>query len=160
MARKTFANPGNYHEIVTRLGKIEPGSVRRWGKMTPHEMVCHLCDSLRLVMGDRACAPAPRKELPAPFLPRSFVKWVALEMPMRWPQGVPTRPEIDPQDRGTRPAVFETDKRELLALHERFMRRPMDFSFAAHPIFGVMSEPEWMRWAYLHADHHLRQFGL
>jgi hypothetical protein len=29
----------------------------------------------------------------------------------------------------------------------------------AHPIFGPMSEAAWLRWGYLHADHHLRQFG-
>jgi len=28
-----------------------------------------------------------------------------------------------------------------------------------HPIFGGMSERAWLRWAYLHTDHHLRQFG-
>ena len=28
-----------------------------------------------------------------------------------------------------------------------------------HPIFGAMSVKDWMRWGYLHADHHLRQFG-
>jgi hypothetical protein len=56
--------------------------------------------------------------------------------------------------------VFEADMRTLLALNERFVRRPMDYSFAPHPIFGVMNESEWLRWAYLHMDHHLRQFGL
>jgi hypothetical protein len=29
----------------------------------------------------------------------------------------------------------------------------------AHPLFGRMSDADWLRWAYLHADHHLRQFG-
>ena len=28
-----------------------------------------------------------------------------------------------------------------------------------HPMFGPMSAADWMRWGYLHADHHLRQFG-
>ena len=28
-----------------------------------------------------------------------------------------------------------------------------------HPIFGRMSQRAWLRWAYLHMDHHLRQFG-
>jgi hypothetical protein len=28
-----------------------------------------------------------------------------------------------------------------------------------HPIFGPLSYPQWMRWGYLHCDHHLRQFG-
>lgn len=28
-----------------------------------------------------------------------------------------------------------------------------------HPIFGRLSRAAWLRWAYLHMDHHLRQFG-
>ncbi len=128
--------------------------------MTPHEMVCHLSDSYLMVMGEKPCSLAPRNEQPAPFLPRALVKWVALELPMKWPHGVPTRPEVDPRRGGTHPDVFDADLSKLLALQERFVRRPMDFSYAAHPIFGVMNESEWMRWAYLHADHHLRQFGL
>jgi hypothetical protein len=30
----------------------------------------------------------------------------------------------------------------------------------AHPIFGPMSDAAWLRWGYLHMDHHLRQFGV
>ena len=26
-------------------------------------------------------------------------------------------------------------------------------------LWGKMSARDWMRWGYLHADHHLRQFG-
>jgi hypothetical protein len=29
----------------------------------------------------------------------------------------------------------------------------------SHPMFGGMTAKDWMRWGYLHADHHLRQFG-
>ena len=25
---------------------------------------------------------------------------------------------------------------------------------------GTLSEAAWLRWAYLHTDHHLRQFGV
>ena len=28
-----------------------------------------------------------------------------------------------------------------------------------HPFFGAMSPNQWLRWGYLHTDHHLRQFG-
>ena len=28
-----------------------------------------------------------------------------------------------------------------------------------HAIFGAMTASDWMRWGFLHADHHLRQFG-
>jgi len=38
-------------------------------------------------------------------------------------------------------------------------RTPASFA-ATHPLFGPMNYEDWMRWGYLHADHHLRQFGL
>ena len=30
---------------------------------------------------------------------------------------------------------------------------------ARHPLFGPLTDAAWLRWAYLHMDHHLRQFG-
>ena len=45
----------------------------------------------------------------------------------------------------------------LGATMHRFTARH-DFSSAVHPLFGPLTEPEWKRWGYLHADHHLRQF--
>jgi len=47
----------------------------------------------------------------------------------------------------------------LRSLLERFTKQPRDFTCAAHRHFGAMSEKQWMRLAFLHADHHLRQFG-
>jgi hypothetical protein len=32
-------------------------------------------------------------------------------------------------------------------------------AMAKHAIFGAMSRREWLRWGWLHADHHLRQFS-
>jgi hypothetical protein len=91
--------------------------------------------------------------------PRSLLKWVALWAPMPWPKGFKTVPELDQQVCGTQPAVFESDVRELQSLVERFAHQPRDFQWQPHPYFGQMSEKEWMRLAYLHMDHHLRQFG-
>jgi len=47
----------------------------------------------------------------------------------------------------------------LRAAFERFTRQPLEYELQTHPIFGQMTEKEWMRWGYLHSDHHLRQFG-
>ena len=97
--------------------------------------------------------------------PRGFSVWpakkyVALYAPMQWPQGVPTRPEFDQLGGGGTPtAQFDADVRSLLETAERFSRTPRDFTFRPHPMFKVMSEGQWMRWGYLHMDHHLRQFG-
>ena len=72
-----------------------------------------------------------------------------------------TRPEIDQHGGGgTPPADFEVDRALLLHLVERFTAKLPDFKFAPHPMFLEMNEREWMRWGYLHSDHHLRQFGV
>jgi hypothetical protein len=49
-------------------------------------------------------------------------------------------------------AVVESiEKMEELAAGTRWA--------STHPMFGVMTVGDWRRWGYLHADHHLRQFG-
>jgi len=151
--KKSLTQPACKAEIVTRIGGVQVDSARRWGIMTAPQMICHLSDSYLGVMGGKFISPA------SPNPAKGLIKWIALYAPLHWPKGVRTRPEIDQTIGGTAPAEFETDKRRLLELVERFSRRPRDFALQSHPIFGAMSESDWMRWGYLHADHHLRQFG-
>ncbi|HVH72846.1 MAG TPA: DUF1569 domain-containing protein [Candidatus Dormibacteraeota bacterium] len=150
---KTLRKLSNKAEILRRLETLQPTSQRRWGSMSAHNMICHLSDGFRLYMGDRPAKPAP---LPAP---RLLLKWVALWAPIPWPHGFKTMPEIDQDAGGTRPTKFARDMLELCQLIERFTQPPGRFCAEGHPHFGRLSEKEWMRLAYLHADHHLRQFG-
>jgi hypothetical protein len=151
---KTMARPADKAEILRRLKLLRPDCTRRWGRMSAHQMVCHLSDAFRLVTHQRTASPATG------FVQSTLIKWIALYMPVRWPQGVPTRPEMDQEVEGTKPAEFAKDLAELESLVETVANIPKDHSWPAHPIFGRMSESAWMRWAYLHVDHHLRQFGL
>jgi hypothetical protein len=91
-------------------------------------------------------------------LQRTMVKWIALYAPLRWPAGILTRPEIDQEIMGTRPVDFTEDVALLAALVE-VMTACANVDHPPHPIFGSMSHAAWLRWAYLHMDHHLRQFG-
>ena len=151
---KTLRHPADKKELLARLQSVSPASARRWGKMSAHQAICHLSDAFRLYMGLRAARP-----LPIPY-PRVVLKWTALWAPIPWPRGFKTAPEMDQEAEGTRPTVFEEDVRALQRLVDRFTRQPRDFEWAqSHPHFGKMSETEWMRLAYLHVDHHLRQFG-
>ncbi len=61
---------------------------------------------------------------------------------------------------GTRPVEFSRDKAALAAAIERFARQPNTSRFSRHPTFGELTKWEWIRWGYLHADHHIRQFGV
>jgi len=151
---KTLANPENKLEIVRRLRAIGPGSQRRWGRMTAAEMICHLSDALRVAMREKEAKPISN------WFSRSMMKWVALGFPMKWPHGVSTVPECEAGVGGTKPGEIESDLQELRELMEQFTRQPRGFEFAEHAIFGRLTEEEWMRWGYLHLDHHLRQFGI
>ena len=149
---KTLHDPAAQKEILERLDRVTPESPRLWGRMTASQMICHLTDSFRGVLGDFPVSTGPGP-LPGPIL-----KFVALRMPIQWPHNVQTRPEVDQEIRGTRPAEFAADVAALKSTLHRFVSNPQAIG-PRHPIFGPMSEFEWMRWGYLHMDHHLRQFG-
>ena len=151
---KTLAQEPCRAEIVRRLMTVRPDSASRWGRMSAHQMVCHLSDGFRMVIGRKPVSDATGR------LQRTLVKWTALYLPLRWPADLPTRPEIDQcQGGGTRPGDFATDVAELRALMELMTTREPGFEWPTHPIFGRMSKAAWLRWAYLHTDHHLRHFG-
>ena len=149
---KTMARAQDKEEIVRRLRTIRADSGRRWGRMSAHQMICHLSDSFLAVTGQRDVSPA------SGLLQSTVIKWIALYAPLKWPRGVPTRPEVDQEVGGTKPSHFAADVTQLEMLVELITTRKGCFG-PTHPIFGNMSNTDWMRWAYLHMDHHLRQFG-
>lgn len=149
---KTLLNSDDKAEIFARLRRLRHDSQRRWGKMTAHQAICHLSDSFMCKFGERESTNASN------FFTKTVMKWVALKAPMPWPHGVKTMPENDQLIGGTPPVEFERDRQQLEALIERFCQ-PMN-NMSPHPYFGQLTEAEWLRWGYLHCDHHLRQFGV
>lgn len=103
-------------------------------------------------MGEKEVSPAPV------FLPRPILIWIILWAPVKWPHNVQTRPEIAQETGGTPPVEFERDRRALLDSMERFCTAP-DSRRTPHPMMGSLNRVQWMRWGYLHMDHHLRQFS-
>ena len=149
---KTLANERDRTALLARLRALRPDCPRRWGRMSVHQMVCHLADNFRMALGLR-----PVEATPVP-LPRAFVKWGALYAPIPWPKGIPTSVETDQERGGTRPVEFAADLAEAVALFERVATQAR-LEKRAHTVFGSMTAADWLRWAYLHTDHHLRQFG-
>jgi hypothetical protein len=150
---KTFAREDCRADIIRRLRQVRPDSVRRWGTMTPHQMICHCADACRMASGEATPADISTR------VTRGPIKWIALYAPLPWPTGIQTVPEFDQRTCGTRPGAFEADVATLEALLGTIRARGDGAPWPRHPIFGRMSERAWLRWAYLHMDHHLRQFG-
>jgi hypothetical protein len=150
---KTLGHPPDAAELVQRLRTLRAESAARWGRMTAPQMICHVGDALRMALGEQ-----PVSDGSAPLL-RTIVKWIALYVPLAWPAGLLTRPEIDQvAGGGTRPGEFARDVAQVEALLTLVASARSD-SWPIHPIFGRLSHNAWLRWAYLHTDHHLRQFG-
>jgi hypothetical protein len=150
---KTLAHEQDRAEIAQRLATIRPDARPQWGKMSAHQMVCHLSDSFRLALGRKSARNA------SGVVQRTVVKWIALYLPVRWPAELVTVPEMDQEVGGTRPIRFEADLAEVWELLNAFTTGEPDGGSPRHPIFGKLSRRAWLRWGYLHTDHHLRQFG-
>src|SRR5262245_40064914 len=135
----TLARNRDAEEIVRRLRTLSPDSVRRWGRMSVHQMVCHLADSCRMATGEKPVLPL------SSLMQRTLTKWIALYLPLRWPAGISTVPEIDQYIQGTNPCDFTADLAEVETLVVTLAAR-RNATWPIHPIFGTMSESEWLRW--------------
>jgi hypothetical protein len=151
---KTLVHPGDAAELHERLRKVRPDLTPRWGRMSSHQMVCHLGDCFRMALREKPVSPASR------LLPQAVLKWIALYAPMPWPRGIRTRPEMDQDVGGTRPSEFAADLAQVHGLLDAMTERRGGLHGHPHPSFGFMTEADWLRWGYLHVDHHLRQFGI
>jgi hypothetical protein len=150
---KTVADPRVLASLVERLRALGPDSARRWGTLTPHEMLCHLGDATDMVLRIRPrTAPLPMRRRP---LMRLFWLW----LPVPLPRGVKTNPQHDPRAGGTRPSDFARDRARAISGLEAVAAAEPDSLEPMHGIFGAMTVRDWQRWAWRHTDYHLRQFG-
>lgn len=149
---RTLADPRDRTELIRRLRLVRPDSAPRWGRMTVRQMICHLSDAFRMATGERLVGAQ------ITLFNRTILKSVALWAPLPWPPGIATMPELDALLGGTKPARFEEDLAEVEVQLERFLSTALDRR--SHPYFGPLSTAAWMRWGWLHTDHHLRQFGV
>jgi hypothetical protein len=140
-------------EILRRLRNLRPDSKGWWGRMSPHQMICHLKVCFQMALGEKAVKSIGN------IFERTLAKWIVLNLPIPIPKDSPTLPEIDQELDGTCPLDFEKDLAELIKLVERFADQADAFYANDHPVLGKMSAQQWARWGYLHTDHHLRQFG-
>ena len=147
---QTLTTPQVLEQFEQRFRDLTPRHTAEWGTMTVHQMVLHIGDATAAVLKRRPFPPRP-----AP--PSRIAKVVVLRVLRRFPRGVRTR--ADPAAVPTDSREFETDKSRTLGLLRELAESPAHMLETSHPVFGRMSQRDWLRWAYLHTDHHLRQFG-
>ena len=152
---KTLTNADEVKGLRERLVQLDPADPALWGKMTAPDMVVHLRQIFRAVMGEIQVGTPPPMPKPVP-LPAPVLKWIALQLPLRWPTTIKTPAPFEVGSAWMNVADFEADRRDTIAAMERFAQG--GWTAADHPLFGTMSFADWTRWGWLHVDHHLRQF--
>jgi hypothetical protein len=148
---KTLSRSQDAAEIRTRILKLNKLDQPRWGVMNAPQMICHLRVPFRDALSTE---PLTRKKL---LLPAPLLKLISLRLPLPWPKNVPTLANYRVGSPGIAPTEFAADHVALLAAFDAFCAHPA--IVGDHAFFGRMSHRDWMRWGYLHPDHHLRQFG-
>jgi hypothetical protein len=147
---KSLASQAVCAETRERLRRLTPHDQALWGKMTATQMVRHLNCAYEAALGDRVVSAVPGP-------PTWLLRFAALYTPTRWPQGIPTTPELIRVLEEECSLTFAELVNEAIGKMETVASGVRWQSI--HPMFGRMSAKDWMRWGYLHADHHLRQFG-
>ena len=147
----TLANPTDAAEVRARILSLASSDAPQWGIMTANQTVCHVREAYLYALAD-----TPVALIPLPY-PPDTVKQFALELRKPWPHSTRTLPELSLDAPGMQCTTFEQDRESLLAAFVRFCA--LTNHTRDHPFFGSMQHSDWMRWGYLHADHHLRQFS-
>jgi hypothetical protein len=137
-------------ELGNRLIALTPDRRAEWGRMSAHQMVCHLTASVQMATGEKPVAP---KQLPLRY---PVIKHLVIYV-LPFPRNAPTAPELV---FASTPNAWSSDVEALQAALDRFIARGPEARWSDHPAFGRLSARAWGVLVYRHVDHHLRQFGV
>ncbi|MBV9217283.1 MAG: DUF1569 domain-containing protein [Acidobacteria bacterium] len=149
---KTIFDKETQQELHDRIGKLEPGSERQWGKMTPSQAMEHTARVLDMATSD----DQPVKQV---FIGKA-ISWIFKNKflgPEPFRPNAPTGPDYKITD----DPDFESTREKLKGLIDKFHERgEAGLDGNVHPFFGRLTGKQWGETQYKHVDHHLRQFGV
>ena len=140
-------DPAVRSNIESRLAALRPDSPRRWGSMTPDQMLWHLNQFLEFSLGEGS-HPPQKFRIPAPVM-RFFLIY------MPWPKGAPTHPSA----RALATHDFEAERARCRQLIDRFVSKPIDGPWPEDAAWGKVTGAWASKLQAKHFDHHLKQFG-
>jgi len=149
---RTLSDAAVLEDVVGRLRRLNPTQPARWGAMSAQQMALHLGEASAAVLRQRDFSAMPRGG------PAGLRRFALLYLMPRMPRGI--RTGADPAGAAVDPAAFARDLERAVQLLQQLAAATPAALVERHPILGPMTRAHWMRWAFMHTDHHLRQFGL
>lgn len=144
---KTIFDKQTRDELINRIHLLNENSTPQWGGMNIYQMLKHCTLFEDMISG--------RKKYKITLPGRLFGKMVLKTLlkdgkPM--PKNAPTVPELRVKENGD----VASEKAKWIALIEE--RAHFSNDGIVHPFFGKMTIEQIGYLAYIHYDHHLRQF--
>ncbi len=147
----TLFNTQAHQEILSRIDKLNPQTIRLWGKMEVAQMMAH-------------CTLAFKNALSTEKKPRMFMGYIVgsliksqLYNDKPWKPSSITAPEFVQKE----PKNFEEEKKNLIDIVNRFHQGgEAGVTKYPHSFFGKITPEQWGQSQYKHIDHHLKQFGV
>lgn len=148
----SFLEP-NLNTILSKLTKLEEGTLPQWGGMSAQRMVEHLTDSLSLATG-KITLPL---EIPEDKTERA--KGFVLSehpLPVNFQAGYAPK-EVNLRNKDLKAAIseFKNSWKHYLSFFEEKPNLE-----TLHPNFGKLDFLHWQKLNSKHLTHHFKQFGL
>jgi len=148
---KSLFAPSERQQILDRLGKLQAGATRQWGKMDPAQMCAHCVAALEVGVGDVAKDHSFIGKVLGRFVKGSLLG----DKPFS--KNSPTDPGFIVADARD----FEKERARLVEIVTRFGSAGASAANGRmHSFFGRLEGDQWGVLMYKHLDHHLRQFGV
>lgn len=153
--RLTFTEdlPG-WPELRDAAGQLTESTERRWGTMTPAQMLRHANGFCALYLGELEVSGFIR--LVARLLGKRFLRRVAGKSPLDTPRNMRTLPALHQ----TEAPDFAAERRALRAHFDRWEALESAGGAWNHPMYGEMEVGDCAGLVRHHTAHHLNQFGV
>lgn len=138
-------------EIIARAEKLQVGNKAAWGKMSVTEMLLH-CNLANTQILEEQMAFQP------PTLKQQLLKTLGLYLLPSFPRNRKGAERNDTKGH-IESSRFDEQLKQLISILQRFPEHTGPMTLV-HPAFGTLTKRQWGRAAWMHMDHHLRQFGV
>jgi len=144
---KTVFDEKTRDELISRIHRLNENSTAVWGRMNVYQMLKHCTLWEEMVRSETKYKQVLLGRLFGKMALKNLLKEGKL-----LPRNSPTVPSLRVRSDGD----VSTEKAKWIALIAQYG----DFSNPGfvHPFFGKMTREQIGYQAYMHADHHLRQF--
>ncbi len=147
--KKNINNSEDKKEIFSRLDKLTSETKPQWGKMNVNQMLHHVSTAANFAFAEKEPEKKPS------FFTRTVMKWMVMNL--NAPKGAKTLDGLDMVALGINPVDFNNERQ---AVKDVFDKISVSDKFQLNPFLGELTKKEWGDLCYLHANHHLKQFGV